>query len=208
MNKYLYVRESISMLLRRTKFKLRFNIKYTFDVSSNLKMRTLHCSKGRNEFQKRPPYWWPSTRNNYTSSHWFWLIALGAMFQVPTASANISKGCRVFCRLSAWSIGRRSFGKLPASSRSRKLWLTSARLFYRDGFFLSGPLCPREVTSRLYSCALLASMWQMLVRVCVCMYVYTNSPCTHRSLHFTSQHPPGCVRWHRQRFYLDRWDSC
>lgn len=80
------------------------------------------------------------------------------MFQVPTVPVNISKDSRVFCRPSGRSIGRRSFGKLPTSFRSRKLWLTSAGPFYRDGFFSLRTFVSREVTSRLYPCALLADV--------------------------------------------------
>lgn len=158
----------------------------------------------RNKFRKySPAYWWPSIYNNYTSSHWFWLIALGAMFQVPTVPVNISKGSRVFCRSSGWSIGWRSFGKLPTSFRSRKLWLTSAGPSYRDGFFFSlRTFVSREVTSRLYPCAFLTDVTDARSYV----RTHTTSPSAQRSLHFTSQHPPACVRWHRQRFYLDRWD--
>lgn len=99
------------------------------------------------------------------------------MFQVPTAPANISKGCRVFCRLSAWSIGRRSFGKLPASFRSRKLWLTSARLFYRDGFFsLRTFVSPGSNFTVVFMCIAHLDVTDARSCVCVCMCTQT---CVH-----------------------------
>jgi len=97
----------------------------------------------------------------------------------------------VFCRLSGWAIGRRSFGKLPASSRSRKLWLTSARLFYRDGFFLSGLLCPREVTSRLYPRASLADVTDARSCVCICVRIHQQSARTQELAFYDASIPPG-----------------
>jgi len=126
------------------------------------------------------------------------------MFQVPTASVNIWKASVCFASYQTGRLARRSFGKLPASSRSRKLWLTSARLSYRDGFFsLRTFVSPGSNFTVVSMC--IARRCDRCSYMDVYVHTYEQLVCT-QELAFYEPVSPGCVRWHRQRFYLDRWD--